>query len=412
MRRLRIAATGVVCFAAVLPAASCGAGERATAGPVVRDSAGVRIVESRAARWTKGQGWTVAAEPAVDIGVVEGAPEYQLSNVQTAIRLPDGRIVVADGGSAELRFYDAGGKHLLSAGGKGRGPGEFQRFSGLLLAGRDSLFVFDAAEGRLSFFSTEGNFLGSPRLQPTEDPIYPLFLYVLAGIMGSGDLLFVPDAYPSKFQPKLTLYRDTVPNLLYGRDGVLKDTIGEFSGMDMYSLPMQGGPVWLGGKSRSDVYGDELYITDGNRYEVRVYGRTGELRRIIRLPREPRPVTDADFEKHVIEPFLAGVDDPARRAAIRKMFEEWPRADHMPWISNLIVDDLGYLWVEEYRSPLEEKLPVTWSVFDPDGRWLGSVTLPARFKVKQIGEDFVLGIWEDEYDVQHVRLYDLVRTPA
>jgi hypothetical protein len=27
--------------------------------------------------------------------------------------------------------------------------------------------------------------------------------------------------------------------------------------------------------------------------------------------------------------------------------------------------------------------------------------------VTQIGDDFVLGVWEDEYEVQHVRLYPL-----
>jgi len=48
-------------------------------------------------------------------------------------------------------------------------------------------------------------------------------------------------------------------------------------------------------------------------------------------------------------------------------------------------------------------------VFDPDGRFLGSVTLPARFTSYQIGSDFILGRWEDELEVEYVEVYDLLK---
>jgi hypothetical protein len=38
---------------------------------------------------------------------------------------------------------------------------------------------------------------------------------------------------------------------------------------------------------------------------------------------------------------------------------------------------------------------------------LGSVALPDRFRPTQIGSDFVLGVWSDDLDVQHVRMYRL-----
>jgi hypothetical protein len=46
-------------------------------------------------------------------------------------------------------------------------------------------------------------------------------------------------------------------------------------------------------------------------------------------------------------------------------------------------------------------------VFDPDGRMLGQVVLPSGLDVKQIGDDFVLAVWRDEYEVEHVRMYEL-----
>jgi hypothetical protein len=48
-------------------------------------------------------------------------------------------------------------------------------------------------------------------------------------------------------------------------------------------------------------------------------------------------------------------------------------------------------------------------VFDEGGAALGVVPLPPRFTPHQIGNDFVLGAWKDELDVEHVRLYRLLK---
>jgi hypothetical protein len=37
------------------------------------------------------------------------------------------------------------------------------------------------------------------------------------------------------------------------------------------------------------------------------------------------------------------------------------------------------------------------------------VELPAGLRVLEIGGDYVLGVWNDELDVQHVRLHRLDR---
>ena len=51
----------------------------------------------------------------------------------------------------------------------------------------------------------------------------------------------------------------------------------------------------------------------------------------------------------------------------------------------------------------------TWTVFDPAGRMLGELSTPPRFQVIQIGDDYVLGVWKDDLDVEHVRLYALAK---
>jgi hypothetical protein len=66
--------------------------------------------------------------------------------------------------------------------------------------------------------------------------------------------------------------------------------------------------------------------------------------------------------------------------------------------------------VSDYRLSADD--PGRWTVFDPEGRMLGTVATPARFRVFEIGTDYVLGVWADDMDVEHVRLFTLEKTGA
>ena len=92
---------------------------------VVRDSAGVRIVENSTPIWHEGEAWRLSPEPIVDIGGGD-TEDDQLFRVTGAARLSNGQIVIANGGSVELKFYASNGAHMFDAGGAGGGPGELQ----------------------------------------------------------------------------------------------------------------------------------------------------------------------------------------------------------------------------------------------------------------------------------------------
>jgi len=88
--------------------AACDRPSSRAAGPEVRDSAGIQIIENAGYLWPEGSGWRLSETPTVDIGESDDDPNYQLYSVVGALRLADGRIVVANSGSSELRFFDAG----------------------------------------------------------------------------------------------------------------------------------------------------------------------------------------------------------------------------------------------------------------------------------------------------------------
>ncbi len=94
------------CHALLLPiVAACVTDSPEHREPVVRDSAGVRIVENTTPLWQPGQEWRLSPEPVVDIGSVSAGEEYELFQVWSPVRLSNGSIVVVNGSSQELRFY-------------------------------------------------------------------------------------------------------------------------------------------------------------------------------------------------------------------------------------------------------------------------------------------------------------------
>ena len=123
----------------------------------LRDSAGVLITENPLPPEGSSLGWEIGPKPTVKIGAAEGEAPHLLHDVKRAATLSDGRIVVADGASDEVRVFDPGGAHLVSCGGEGEGPGEFDALSGVARWRGDSVAAWNFHTGRgLSIFDDEG----------------------------------------------------------------------------------------------------------------------------------------------------------------------------------------------------------------------------------------------------------------
>lgn len=370
--------------------AACGSGD-GSAEAVVRDSAGIRIVENRAPDGRVA--FVVAAEPAVSIGALDGPPEYTFQGVRDAARLPDGGIVVADG--SELKYYDASGRHVRTAGGAGEGPGEFT-FLATVAACGDEVVAGDMRQQYLSLFDADGDFL---RTEPLPGAGNAVFAMTLLGCEeGTGQpVLRVPRPFTpgaaagTRMEPTEVVRLDTTTAVVdtVGRPVTLVRT-GGFPG------PFDPAVVLRYDGARFHVlHGDEIAI---HTYE------DGELARIARLPAEPRPVTPED-QRRGVEATLEGMPE-AMRTQLRPRIEQAAPPSHMPAARELLADAAGRLWVQPFTAPWEERAS-GWLVLDDDGTWLGRVDLPAGFRPLEIGQDWVLGVWQDELDVASVRLYGL-----
>jgi hypothetical protein len=72
------------------------------------------------------------------------------------------------------------------------------------------------------------------------------------------------------------------------------------------------------------------------------------------------------------------------------------------------VDADGNLWVLD-PHPLPSD-PVAANVFGPDGILLGAVELPVGFTPFEIGSNYVLGVWRDDVDLEHARMYHITKS--
>ncbi len=389
-------------FSALLVA--CGDHVAPSAMASVRDSAGVRIVESTLGMWQEGDAWTVAPTPRVDIGGVEGDPTQQLFGVGDAHRLPDGRIVVANYGSQELLFYDPDGAHLLTAGGRGGGPGEFQTMGGIEIW-RDSLVVTNRRPHTLAFYDLGGRFVRSTRYQATP-----------AGVFADGTVLATQTNFFE--EPKDGMFRPSSILLRYSNEGESVDTIGSMPGTESYMrISDQSISILRLPFTRSTwtfVRGDRFYVAANDTYKIDIFGADGTLQASIRKSLENLVATEADLEAYIETRLRDAGDDERRRQSVQAL-RNVPMPKTFPafgWNSTgrtvpVLVDDTDHLWVLEYNRPGDEEY--RWSIFDPEGRLLGEVVFPVVLEPMHIGDDFVLGEWRDEFDVEHVRLYRLIK---
>jgi hypothetical protein len=379
----------------------------------VRDSAGIQIVENREPLWEEGRGWTLSSEPIVSIGAVNGRAEYLFAKVTGAVRLSDGRIAVADEGSASIRLYDPTGVHLRSVGAKGGGPGEFQSLTWLWKLPGDSLVAYDSRQLRTSAYDASGKLVRMVSLS------IPRRGHLVRGRFGDGTLLTTQlRSSPSELSgPR----RDTIDFFRVSRDGTRLNPVATLSGDEEFlqigrgrGTPIGGiaavaSPIFFGRSTKYVAEGARLFAGDNDAPQVGVYAQGGRLERLIRWPGVPRPVRQRDVDS-MIAARLARSGIPAATTLLQKMFAEMPIPETMPAFDRIVADGSGDLWVEEYRVKGSGSL-AGWTVFDPEGRMLGTVQVPDEFSPLEIGKDYVLGVWTDDVDVQSIRLYRLARTP-
>ena len=368
-------------------------------------SAEVRVEEGGRTEWQVGE------TPTLVIGGPGAAADALLHQVTGAARRDDGGAVVADGGlgSSRLAEFDADGSFRRLWGGSGEGPGEFAWITAVVSGPQDSVFAFDAQLQRLTVFDVEGQLGRTANLRSG-----------LRAALRVRTLLPLSDGYWMARELGSPVWAGT-PEVRYDTVtvGVLDPSLSDFTPLRALPGPMSttvevGGRRSLGAPAFAPypsvaTWGRCIFTTTGATSSILVHSMDGRLVRTLDGPGAQRPVTEDDQDAFLAYRLQSA--DPEDEAAIRARHREAARMSHLPYYHQLVVDEWGNVWLQEYSIPVGTG--AKWYVVSQAGELLGEVTWPKALDVYAIDADGVLGRTRGELDEERVELLPwLVEAPG
>jgi hypothetical protein len=303
-------------------------------------------------------------------------------------------VVVGDQFASAYWEFDLDGNVLVTWGTRGEGPGEFQGVASVFPAG-DSVFVQSERTHRLSAFTREG-FERSMTLPDNDRHIF--------GLTGTGHILLRPGAWRRVVDPARRWVDNAI--LRVDRDGSTVDTVL------IYPLHQSWMGEWLYDPFEPfgwvDASRTHLVFGRSDRPEVRWYDVSGALQQIARWTPEPQPVDEEAWTAYSTS--YQGLSSPEiDHSRTEQMLRDLRPAasESLPLFKTIFVDDSGYVWIGEYEigwEAIERFL-----VMSPEGRWVTTVEMPDRFTLLDVSPTAILGVEKDDWDVQAVSVYEIVK---
>lgn len=358
--------------------------------------------------------WTVSEVPRVVIGGDDVRENYQLFRVTDARRLSDGRLVIANSGTSQLRFYSSGGAYIGSSGGEGDGPGEMRGLMEVVPLQGDSLLTLSFRPGP-SWWDSRGEFVRSERMD--------LWSVGVPCRIGEGNWHVLPDG------SLLTLLEDnfygsdcpTAPPSPWRMSGLIGRFHPQSESFDTIAIL----PATERNSPNYRVFGKSLLITWD---AATVYAMDTGASAILKLSMDgevlaewPSPFEAEPVPRSVLGP---GVREFERPDGSLEQGNEYLYPEEYPRAGRILLARTGELWVMRYpvlREPtsswrlarafafLVEDGGAHWRVLGTDGAIIASVRTPAGVFPLEIGTDYVVGLSRDENDLETVSVYELAR---
>ncbi len=358
--------------------------------------------------------WQLAPRPALSIGGADGVGPTEFSGIGGVVRVSDGRIVVADAGSTQLRIFGADGRFANTIARNGSGPGEMRGVDGLFYSS-DSLYARDSFGG-VHVFTSSATYARSVRFVVGPGRSFGVHPQ---GVMAAGALVGLRSA------------RDVRTS----SDGVQLGEIRRLAGDGVGVRVLAQSPSDIryrlaSGRSGSLGFSPSLVLVAFPReacfahtaaFVITCVDSLGAGTRTLRDVARPRAVSDS--MKRAWRDAMSGkLPDGGSRyvGSLREHREQVAKearfADRLPVIGRLLAAQTGDLWVSEYQpsdgilsgtgdAPGSPAGPTTWRIYSPTNVLRATLVTPARFRVFDAGDGWVLGVSRDEDDIERVELW-------
>lgn len=347
--------------------------------------------------------WSVSPQPAVQIGAIDADSSYLLHRVSGVTRLHDGRIVILD--ASGLRYYSAEGQYIGTAARQGRGPGEYQ-VGQLLRTVADTLIIWDGASRNRLIIGPKGEYVRNEPLT-VELPAYPAVSFEFSKLVSRSALLSWPQGRHVEGSVG-ELERSTTAFKLVDLDS------GGITELGVY--PQKIARVLANGLARhayqpyspETVHGvgpDHIYVGDSAGRAIQVFTLTGEPRSSIAADFKPVGVTSRDLDAARARALSNRA--PELRPLAERLWAEAPKPETFPYFDRLMGASDGQVWIRHYR--VDPDAATQWQILDSTGVAIGVVQLPGRFELHAVEDQYLIGVWRDELDVEYVQVWRVSR---
>jgi len=381
---------------------------------VIRDSAGIAIVENPSQPWVEE---APDAHEVLRIGSTEGDPATQFGLIASIAVAENGTIYVLDQQNRRVRVFNAAGGFVREMGRAGAGPGELSDFAvAVMLARADTVVVADPGNRRFTRFAPGGGPAGDFPM-----PFPPGTLPQRFAMLPDGRILEMARTESTPDRPEL---RDDV-FVRVDRNGAIVDTI--------HRMPTSRSVRFEGAVMRFSAYDPEphwtldrqgqLYTGMTGEYRIEIRTVDGSLRSVVTREHSNQPITEADQRAFLNMLRRTLTDQHVDPALIAQMISGMSFAAHYPAFALFQPGPRGTLWVQRIRTATDAEREgdafeatdlgdTAFDVFDAQGRFVAVVHLPARFvPLTYVGDQFY-GMWRDDLDVQYVMAVEVVWAAA
>ncbi|MFN8570999.1 MAG: hypothetical protein U0132_03010 [Gemmatimonadaceae bacterium] len=363
--------------------------------------------------------WHVVANPLLEIGGADEGGHRQFNRIRGLMRLNTSTIVVADGASSELRYFDVTGTYLKTASRFGSGPGEVNGFDGAF-ALDDTVYAFDE-RGPMHVYDAQAHFVRRLDVRALGETSGRTFGWP-RGVLRGGAVVGVRRGYTNRMVLELAADSEEIVVVSDGASGGRIVTRFPRSPVFQHASDRVPRLLGFGPLTRLAVFPRELCAAHSSQYRIVCQDDAGHPTRTIVRATVPIQVTPAmrDTFRHDMSGALPGGGSrypPEARAYREEAARTEAFADVLPAFGRLVAARTGELWVSDSRPEdsmvgFQAAAPTAtshWRVFGPKGVEVGDVTLPARFFLYDAGTDWVLGVSRDDDDVERVVMLRLVR---
>lgn len=333
--------------------------------------------------WAENEGWRVIED--LRIGSIDAEGPETFARIPSFAVDDAGRFWVLESQAAELRGFDPSGRHIGTVGRAGEGPGEFRQPLRVDISPDGELWVMDPGNARLSIFGSEG---GLERTVPFGGGF---FTTPWRGGFDRSGRYYSPVLDPdAEVRIRFGVFHeDLIPldTIDPPADPVERNRwqfVSDDGGARM-TIPFQGRRTW----DLSPEGTVWALITD--EYRLVEFGLDGDTLRTVTKTSRPVPVSDEE-RAEAIESLRWFTDQGGR-------IDPSEIPSHKPSVNWFFWDDLDHIWVARTDEP------GLFDVFDPEGRFLGEITLPFMLQevpTPIVQDGLLYGVVEDEYEVPYV----------